>query len=211
MAVALKKKAPASEQAFDLDSVLSSAAAPADSKSKSKVPVLTVSPDVQAKAKRLRELHAEIESLTSMFETISTEVVEAVSPLRENLCKSGYVSSVKIPDGAGSSIGMSWTDSYSKIDLANRDAIMAVVGDQFGDFFRLDKEIKVKGEIPDEMLRELVEAVGSARFAEFFEVKRWLKPTTRYTQESLVTFTPEQRQQLGQAGVRQYKASIKCK
>jgi len=53
--------------------------------------------------------------------------------------------------------------------------------------------------------------VGPKQFARFFAVTRTVKPTTRFTTEQFNVFTSEQRQRLAQAGVCQFKPSIKAK
>jgi hypothetical protein len=194
----------------DLDAVLGSAESKEAKASKSKVPVLKVDGKTQATVTRLRRLKEEIESLQSEFDMLKGELVGVAAPLRAELCASGYVSSVRVPGTEGLSVSVSWSNAYSKIPLGSGPDIEGVVGEErFGDFFFTDMEIKVK-DFSEESLTELVEAVGAERFARFFEVKRWLKPTERYTTEFFTAFTPEERERLAPV-VRQYSPSVGTK
>lgn len=211
MSVTPLRRKVKTDEAFDLDHVLAGAqAAPKDAKGKSKVPVLSVSPELKAQAAKLREVKEELDSLESQYETLSAEMIEKVSPLRESLCRQGYVSSVRVPDTKGMSIGISWADKYTKIPAENEAALRKVAGDRFSDFFVPDLVVTVK-DISPESLTEIVKAIGPERFAQFFAVEKSFKPNSRFTQEQFTAFTPEQRQQMAQAGVKQFKASIKVK
>jgi hypothetical protein len=208
--LATAKKKVKAEEGFDLADVLSSATAPKESKSKSKVPLLTVSEDVKKNAAKIREVKEELDSLESMYENLSAELIEKVSPLRENLCRQGYVSSVRIPDNKGLSVSLSWADKYSKINAANEKELKEIAGDRFDDYFAKDLVITVK-DISEESLKEIVKAVGPERFSQFFTVEKSFKPNSRFNQEQFTAFTPEQRQRLLQAGVKQNKPSVKVK
>jgi|GEM_PF-1611569 len=208
---AAKKKVKTQED-FNLADVLATAAEPKKEKSaKSKVPVLTVSNEIKARAAKIREVKAELDSLESMYETLSAEIVESVSPIRETLCRQqGYQSSVRIPDTKGLSIGISWSDKYSRIGAENEKALREIAGDSFDEYFSRDMVITVK-DISEESLKEIVKAVGPERFAQFFSVEKTFKPNTRFTHEQFTAFTQEQRQKLMQAGVKQNKPSIRVK
>jgi len=210
--VATAKKKVKAEEDFDLADILATATEPKKGKtSKSKVPVLTVSNEIKTKATRIREVKEELDSLESMYETLSAEVIESVSPLREALCRQqGYQSSVRIPDTKGLSIGVSWADKYSKISAENEKELREIAADKFDEYFTKDMVITVK-DISEESLKEIVKAVGPERFAQFFAVEKTFKPNTRFTHEQFTAFTHEQRQRFLQAGVKQNKPSIKVK
>ena len=197
-ALATKKK-----EVFDLNSILSTASVSKDKKAASKVPVLSVPKETEALVTEIRGLKDEIDSLKSMFELKEAE-------LREKLCMSGYVSSVKIPDSENLSVLLSWKDAYTKIAMDATAMIQDIVGDEkYPQFFQPDMTITVK-DVSEGALTELIKAVGADRFAEYFEVDRSLKPTSRYTTEYFVAFTGEQREKLSQY-VRQYKPALKTK
>lgn len=193
---------------FNLEDVLNTATAVKESKSKSKVPALTVSAEIKTKATKIREVKEELNSLESMYEILSTELIETISPLRENLCKQGYVSSVRVPDAKGLSLGISWADKYSKIPAENEKALRSIAGDRFDEYFMTEMVITVK-DISEEGLTEIIKSIGPERFSQFFAVEKTFKPNTRFTQKQFTAFNLDQRRQLSQAGVRQYKPSIK--
>jgi len=208
MGLAKKKIAPV----VSIDDVLAGASTPAkEAKSKSTTPVLTVSKEVKELVARIREQKEEFTSLKGMIEADEAELRELIAPLRGKLCQKGYVSTVRVPSTDDKSVSVTWSKSYSKCELDNREAIVEIVGEEeYDDLFTAEKEITVKGDIDDKTLRELIDAVGPMRFAEFFDVKRWIKPTERYTEGFFSSFNEEQREAL--AGmVQQYKASIKTK
>lgn len=210
MSLAVVKKKVKEDEGFNLDDVLAGATAPKASKSsKSKVPVLTVSKDLQDKAARIREVKNQLDSLESQYETLSAELVQGTAPLRESLCvKQGYTSAVRIPDGKGLSVGVSWADKYSKIPAENEKPLVSIAGDKFDDFFKVDMVVTVR-DISEESLKEIIKAVGPERFARFFAVEKTFKPTTRFTQEAFTTFSAEQRRKFTEAGVKQFKPSVK--
>lgn len=212
--VAMKKKAtaPAAAPEFDINAILGGAAKPQESKSGSKTPVLTVGDDVKEIATKLRTVKGELDSAEAQFELLKSELVEKVTGARAELCKTGYHSTVRVPDAQGLSVSVTWSGSYSKVGIEKKDAIEGVVGERFEEFFSLVNEIKVRPEAcgNQEMLTELIAAIGPERFAQFFEVSRTIKPTERYTTEFFTAFDEEQRTALSQV-VKQYSPSIKTK
>jgi hypothetical protein len=208
---ALKKKVKPEEGGFDLGAVLAGATVPKESKAKkSSAPVLVVGDDVKILATRVREVKEQLDSAESMYETLGAELIGKVSPLRDDLCKKSYQSSVRVPDTKGLSIGISWADKYCAIPPENEDALRDLAGETYADYFTSSIEVSVR-DISEESLTELVKAVGPERFARFFSVTKTVKPTTRFTMEQFNVFTPEQRQQFTLAGVKQFKPSIKVK
>ncbi len=210
--VATARKNVKTQAGFSLTDVLASATVvKKDAKSKSKVPVLTVSDGIKAQAARIREIKEQLDSLETEYETVSAEVIQAVSPLREALCKQqGYLSSVRVPDSKGLSIGISWADKYCKISPENEDAIREIAGERFDDYFTTELVVTVK-DISEESLTEIIKAVGPERFAQFFAVEKSLKPTSRFTQEQFTALSDEERKQFLQSGVKPFKPSIKVK
>lgn len=196
---------------FDLTAVLAGASTPKASKGKkSTVPVLMVGEDVKKLASRVRDAKNDLDSAESMYETLGAELLQKVSPLREDLCRRAYQSSVRVPDARGMSVGVSWSDKYSKIPAENEAALREVAGSAFDDYFARDLTVTVR-DVSEDSLKELVKAVGPKRFSQFFEVLRTFTPTTRFTQEQFNAFTADQRQALALAGVKQHKPSIKVK
>ncbi len=208
---ALKKKVKPEEGEFDLSAVLAGATAPKASKSKKPTaPVLVVGEDIKKLATRVREVKEQLDSAESMYETLGAEFIQKVAPLRDDLCRRSYQSSVRVPDTKGLSVGISWSDKYCAIPSENEDALRELAGVAYDDYFTGSIEVSVR-DISEESLTELVKAVGPERFARFFSVVKTIKPTTRFTQEQFNVYTPEQRQQFILAGVKQFKPSIKVK
>lgn len=202
---ALKKK----KEEFSIDDVLSTAAVTKDKSSSSKVPVLTVPKDLQEKAARIREIKDKLDSLTSEFEVLSSEIVEGIEPLRADVIqKQGYTSSVKIPDSKGMMVGVTWSSSYTKVPMDSKETLRTILGDRYDGYFAQKLVIKVK-DVGEDSLKELIASVGPEQFSRFFEVERWLEPTRRYTEE-FYTALNQERVKLAPL-VRQYKASIKVK
>jgi hypothetical protein len=199
----------AKKDSFSLDDILASAQTAKQPKSSSKTSVADVPKEVQAKAARIREISEQLDSLKTEFESLSAELVDDLEPVREAyIRRNGYTSTLKVPDGKGLSVSVGWSSMYSKVTLDKTDQLTLIVGDELADYFTKEMEIKVK-DVSEESLRDLIQSVGQERFAQFFDVDRWLKPTKRYT-EDFYRFEPEQREQL-RGLVRQYKASIKAK
>ncbi len=206
--VAIKKEKQAT--GFSVADVLSTAAKPSEPKSKSKVSVLDVPQEVRELAAKIREVKAALDSADAEFELRKQEIIDAVAPLRAELCRSGYVSSVRIPDINGLSVSLTWGHKYTKVGMDKKDAIVGIVGDDFEDLFETKTEIKVKEGAGEDKLRELIEAVGPERFREFFDVTQVLAPTARYTDGFFTSFTDEQRAELEKLVV-PYKPSIGVK
>ena len=206
--VAIKKEKQAG--GFSVADVLSTAAKPSEPKSKSSVPVLDVSQEVKELAARIREVKSQLDSAEAEFELRKQEMIDAVAPMRASLCKSGYVSSVRIPDTNGLSVSLTWSRKYSKVGMDKKAAIEGIVGEDFDDLFETKTEIKVKEGASEEMLRELIESIGPERFAHFFDVEQTLAPTARYSEGFYSTFTEEQVAELNRLVV-PYKPSIGVK
>lgn len=190
----------------DINDILNTAKK--EKKSSSKVPIVKVNPNLLAIARRVRELREEMDSAKSMFDLASEDLISSVSSQRSELLKGGYSSALRIPLDDGE-VNVVWTDKYSKIPESQGGLIGQVVGSKYDNYFETKIEIKVK-DVSTESLTELIEAVGADRFASFFEVEKYVKPTTKFTQESC--FLPKKQQEkLAELGVKQYKPSVKVK
>ena len=194
---------------INLDDILASAAKP-QAKAASKTPVLTVSTAIQKNVLRLREIAGQIESLEAEQGLLQVELVSSVEPARSKLMESsGYLSSVKVPDGNGLSATVTWSTRFSKVSLEAQEPIREIVGDEYDNFFQKEMEIKVK-DVSESSLKELIASVGAEQFARFFAVDRWVMPTERYAKEGWKVFTAKQREQLS-TFLKPYKSSVKVK
>jgi hypothetical protein len=199
----------AKREGFSLDDILASAQTTKQAKSSSKTPIAEVPQEIQGKAARIREISEQLDSLKTEFESLSAELVDDLEPVREAYMKrNGYVSTMKVPDGNGLSVSVGWSSMYTKVTLDKAEQLTVIMGDELADYFTKEMEIKVK-DVSEEALRDLIQSVGPERFAQFFDVDRWLRPTKRYTEE-FYRFEQEHKQQL-RTLVRQYKASVKAK
>ena len=195
-------------QGFDLDSVLGGAAKAPTTKSKSKTPIIEVPPEIQEKAARLRQIVEQMDSLESEQGKLEAEVIPVVDAARLELCRKGYVGSVKFAGSDGLYVGFSWKDQYSKIDPAHEGELRQATGDGYDRYFEKGVKITTKQNTP-EKLRELIQLVGPDRFAEFFSVEQWLMPTKAYTEESY-RLSDEAQAALA-LFVRQYKPTLRTK
>jgi hypothetical protein len=207
---ALKQKQE-EKQGFSIDDILSTATQPKEAKSSSKVPVLTVSKDVQQKLTRLREIKELLDSLESEWDLLSAETTAQVEPMRADIIKRlGYTSSVKALDTNGLAATLSWSTKYSAVDLSNAPTIEATIGkDRATQFFTREMKITVK-DVTEDALRDLIQSVGPERFAQFFAVERWMSPTKAYSEQFYTAFNEKERTALAPI-VRQYKPSIRVK
>jgi hypothetical protein len=207
---ALKQKQE-EKQGFSIDDILSTATQPKETKSSSKVPVLTVGKDVQQKLTRLREIKDLLDSLESEWDLLSAETTAQVEPMRADIIKRlGYTSSVKALDANGLAATLSWSTKYSAVDLSNAPTIEAAIGkDRATQFFTREMKITVK-DVTEDALRDLIQSVGPERFAQFFAVERWMSPTKAYSEQWYTAFNEKERAALTPI-VRQYKPSIRVK
>jgi hypothetical protein len=207
---ALKQKQE-EKQGFSIDDVLSGATQPKEAKSSSKVPLLTVGKDVQQKLTRLREIKEELDSLESEWELLSAETTAQVEAYRADFIKrQGFTLSVKALDTNGLAATLSWSTKYSAVDLSNAPTIEATIGEErLNQFFTWEMKITVK-DVTEDALRDLIQSVGPERFAQFFNVERWLSPTKAYSEQWYAAFSEKERAALAPI-VRQYKPSIRVK
>ncbi|MDP2167966.1 MAG: hypothetical protein Q8J64_06520 [Thermodesulfovibrionales bacterium] len=154
MSVAVAKKKVKAD-GFSVTDVLATASAPAKKESGSKAPVLMVGEDVKKLASKVRELKAELDSIEAMYEARAAELIEKVASQREALCKSGYVSAVRVPDSGGLSVGVSWSSNYSKVGMENADTLKGIAGKGFEDYFTTEMSISVK-DVSEDALSELI-------------------------------------------------------
>lgn len=180
--------------AINLDDVFSKATK--KEKSKTNVVEIPAPDDIKQKVSKFRDITSQIESLTSESKIIAQEISDFVIPEREKLIeKNGYFTSARLFSSSGDSITISFPNKYSKIPLEDYENLQEILHDRTSDFFRKKINISVKEDISEELLQELVTKIGPERFAEFFEVQRWVEPTSRYSTERHL-IPKEQREKL---------------
>ena len=141
---------------------------------------------------------------------LSSDIITAITPLREDLCKEEYQTTVKVPDDDGNMISVSYQHKYSKAGPEIVDDVEKIIGeDKFDRWFSVNNIIKVKN-TTDDKLNELIDIIGEDRFAEFFSVEQNLVPKEAYTKEKIVELSREERSELDTL-IRPYSPSIRTK
>lgn len=196
---------------MDVNAVLNKAVNDNNSKKKkSSVPVLDVSAEVQKSAGRIREIKAEVDSLTSECKTLASEIVEEVTPLREQTLRhEGYTPSIRIPDNNNKFITITWAHKYSFIPYTQKGELERTFTNKFDYYFEPQNAIKVKDGLGDEKLAELIELVGAERLEEFFDITQTIVVKTTYTEEYHTL--PKKKKEQAAIIVKQYSPSIKTK
>lgn len=229
---ALKKKIKPEVKAepanvFDLNAVLGTAVKE-EKKSTSNVPVVAVDEDTRALALKVRNAKGEMKSATSKYESLEKDFTAKVLPFRDELCKKGYVSSINVMDTNNKPVMITFSSSFSKIPLENKEELEKIVGEDFENFFSQKMEISVNSEITEADLTVLIKSIAlgamlsqsgkldeviaefgadTQQFARLFGVKRWLQPTGRFN-ENQFTLPSEVRDQL-KSFINPYKPSLK--
>jgi len=178
---------------------------------KSSVPILKVTEDLSKKADKLIELQQTIDSATSEFAAVKKEVIDAVGPMRENICAhEGYISSVKVPTTNGADgVTATWVGKYTGVAYEKREDIRKIIGERVDEFFEVSSTVVMKADAMDKLM-EFVKSIGIDKFKEFFETKRSLVPKEKYTTEFFTTFTVGEQADLREL-VKQYEPSLKAK
>ena len=198
-------------KAFSVNSVLKSAQKTTDSKKKSSAPLLTVTDYVKKVAQEIKDLKVDIENQTSILDLKGAELISKVKPLRDKYIKEKeYVSSVKVPTIDETCLTVVFASNYINCGPENEDSIVNLIGkDRYENYFNVTNTIKVKSDLSNEMLEELIKKVGPSKFAEYFDVTTNIKPNERFQKEQLFNFTEDELDELELVGVKAYKPSIK--
>lgn len=201
-------KRSAVKKELNLDDILNSAVKEKPSK-KGAVPRITVSKKAAETVDEISAMKEQIDSLQTMVELKTEEVLQVVVPQREEICKEEYASSIKVA-GSTSEIMFTWKDAYSKIPLEDEEKLRQIVGADYSNYFDKKLKIEVREEVGEDKLKELISAIGAEKFAEYFQVEQWVTPKKRYTTEYYSSFEKDVRKQL-ETVVRQYKPSLRTK
>lgn len=197
------------QKEVDINSILSSAVK-GETKTKSTIPVVGTSETVAKNVDKIRELKEQLDSIQTMLDLKTAELVESVKKDREILCRQNYTSSIKVAGTKGTTVTLTWKDAYSKIGTENELTLRGIVSEKYDDLFMKKTKIEVKDEISEEKLSDLIKAVGPEKFKEYFSVEQHITPKSRYTTEYFVILSKEQRDKL-ETVVKQYKPSLKTK
>lgn len=169
-------------QNFNLESILGSAEK--EKKTKSKVQEVNLSLEHKVKVDKMIELKTNITNNETELDLLFQEILSILEKERNNLiAKNGYFSSIKVSGTNGGNIIVSWKDKYSKIPIQNYDDLKALFDGNLDSYFAKKMTITVKQEISENDLIELISLIGAERFAKYFEVERWIEPTSKFTYE----------------------------
>lgn len=203
-------KSASKKQELDVNDVLNGAMIDLSSTKKSKIPVLNVAVAVMKLVAKKQALVTKIDALKAEDEIVSADIISNITPQYEEICSSGFTSSVKLPSTDQSTITVSWKSQYSKIAPTEKAAIQSVVGENhFKRWFNIENTITVK-DTSTEKLTELITLVGKENFSKFFSVEQVVVPNATFTEEKYKDLTTEQRNSLSVV-VKQYKPTIRVK
>ena len=191
-----------------LQDLLRKAAKPEEPKTKSKTPVLTVEDTTKELATEVRKAKNALDSAKTMFDEKSMKLLNTISAARAELCRREYQSAVRIPTIDNLSVTIVWTSQYNKIPGSAADAIMGAVGDKYAEYFTSKFALKVKDDLNEGDLTDLVQLLGEERFMKWFESEEIIKPTPRFVSDH-VLMDPQSQEAVALAGVKQNKPSIK--
>ena len=209
------------EKAGSLKDVMRSANKPTPA-SKSKIPVIEGDDETRELAQEILELKTQIESLTTELEKAGKLLIDKVSPVRQDICKKEFTTSVKVPTRTNNLVVLVWSGNYSKIKPENEGGLIDILGEDYQEFFKskfvISAEDKTDAELyelfswlsPDGGETEEGLRMGQERFARFFTVEEVIKPTENFIRKH-VLMPDELREKLEMAGVKQYKASVKTR
>lgn len=204
-----------------LKDVMRSANKPAPA-TKSKVPLIDASDQLRDNAQKVLDLKRQIDSLTTLLEEASKTLTDSVFPIRQDLCKRDFINSVKVPTTDNHAVVIVWSANYLKLKTEAEEMLIEVLGDKYQEYFKskflisaTDKSDAELYELfgwlaPDGGETEEGLQIGQERFAKFFTVEEIIRPTERFVRDH-VLMDESLREQLDNAGVKQYKASIKTR
>ena len=210
------------EKAGSLKDIMRSANKPTPASSKSKIPVVSADDEMRELAQEVLDLKTQIESLTTELERAGKTLIDKAFPIRQELCKKEFTTSVKIPTRTNNLVVLVWSGNYSKIKPENESVLIDILGEDYTELFKskfvISAEDKTDAELyelfawlsPDGGKTEEGLKMGQERFARFFTVEEVIKPTENFIRKH-VLMSDELREKLEMAGVKQYKASVKTR
>jgi len=184
-------------------------AAKPEEKSKSATPLLTVDNATKELATEVRKAKNAFDSAKAAFDEKSARLLVTIAAAREELCRHAYQSALKIPTVDNLSVTVVWTSQYNKIPGSKAAVIMGTVGDkQYADYFKSCFTLKVKDDLNEDDLNELIQLLGEEKFMKWFESEEVIKPTERFVHDH-VTMDKKTKEAVALAGVNQNKPAIK--
>lgn len=177
---------------------------------KAAIPVVDVANTIQKKVKELKDLNDEINSKKAKYELLSQEIIDAVEPKRITLCEKGeFTTSVKVADGTGGDVLVSWVAKYSKVPLEQVPVLQNTLGDKMSQYIAIETEVTIADPTDAELITKLIKALGKDEFMKSFKVTKTVKVKDTYAKE-FYTLPKDKRSTLSQIVVPQ-KPSIRTK
>lgn len=113
-----------------------------------------------------------------------------IEPWHIDVCRAGgvYQPTVHVPTASGT-LQIQFQNRWGKISTKLEPDLRAVLRDRYDRFFELRFGLKLKRDVAedkgqlDQLVRDLVKALGQERFAACFEVDLSLAPTKAFTEE----------------------------
>jgi len=175
---------------------VSFAKAPKKEDTKSDYPVFNDSTgQVALIAERIKRRDSEIEALTGAQQTDKAELKMFVAPFyfTTNRGKAAPPSSISVQSAAGEVL-VTFQNRYS--NLESEDALIPILGEQVGQFFRQAFDLKVKGELlpadrAQDFVNDLQELLTKYNALDALEIKEEIKPTKDFHIARHTLFTPE--------------------
>lgn len=189
---------------------------------KSKIPIIEANDEMREKAQKVLDLKRQIDSLDTLLAEASKDLTDLTFPIRQDFCKKEFLNSVKVPTTDNHAVVIVWSGNYTKLKTEAEEYLLGILGDKYQEYFKskflisaTDKSDAELYELfgwlaPDGGESEEGLAIGQERFAKFFTVEEVIKPTERFIRDH-VLMDESLREQLENAGVRQYKPSIKTR
>lgn len=211
-------------EVLGLKSVMRSTTQKEPAQTKSKTPVLDVPTTVQKLAEQVYQDKVAFEMAENAFKQSSSQLVDAVSPMRTDLCQREHISSVKVPTTSNKLVGVTWSSSYKKIPNTQEEALIKACGnvETYLQNFYSTFEVEVKDNsekgmydlfcklAPNDGETEEDVRIGQERFMSMFKVKETIKPTDKFVREHIF-MSEEKRAELELCGVQQYTPSIRTR
>ena len=125
--------------------------------------------------------------LAETLKTAKTEMKVLGSEITGNLEEKRVNTSIRALHN-GLSLLISWTSRFQEIPVEAEGELRDIMGARYNSLIEPKNSIKVKDNVSNEQLSELLELVGKERFLDLFEVKQVLKPTEEFDERD---FPPE--------------------
>ncbi len=183
----------------------------AGAKKKGSTALQLSAPELQPHIDRWKAAKAQRDTAEAIMTSEEDQIISTAAPMRLEACRrAGRVESTAKINGA---ISMTQKCQYTKISAEHADTLDQVFGDARPRYFteRLSIALTDEAAADEQVLSDLVEALGPDRFRQVFKVARWLEPTESFHSDyTLRADVQEQARELVSAEiVKPYKPSLR--